>query len=172
MRIATCTEADLVLLERYLPTGHNNAHAYHFGRQQAGEVEYLIAWIDDVPVGQGVITWGGFLEEAVRSAIQDCPEIGYLGVEQHCRGKGVGSALVGVAEGCIAARGFGLAGLGVGTDNPRAKRLYERLGYRDTSMRCESRYTWYDDAGVGHDFTETNLYLVKDLSARVPSSSV
>jgi ribosomal protein S18 acetylase RimI-like enzyme len=165
MRISTCTEADLAALERHLPTGRNNAHAYHFGRQQAGDVEYLIAWIGDVPVGQAVVTWAGFQEEAVRDAVPDCPAIGYLGVDQGQRGRGVGSGLVAAAEERITARGFRRAGLGVGTENPDAMRLYERLGYRDTSVRCESRYTWYDEAGVGHDVTETNLYLVKDLDA-------
>jgi len=163
MRIATCAEADLDLLERHLPTGRNDAHAYHFGCQRAGEVEYLIAWIDDVPVGNCVITWAGFREDAPRAAFPDCPAIGYLHVGQTWRGNGVGSAVVGAAESRIVARGLRQAGLGVGIDNPGAARLYERLGYRDTSLQCESRYTWHDDEGVGHEMAETNLYLVKDL---------
>lgn len=164
MRIATCAAADLAALNLHMPTGRNDVHNYHFGRQQAGGVEYLIAWIDDIPVGQGVITWAGSGEEAVRTAVPNCPEIGYLHVEQTRRGEGVGTALVSAAERSIAARGFRLAGLGVGTDNPRAARLYERLGYRDTSVRYESRYTWFDESGAGHDRTEANLYLAKDLS--------
>lgn len=168
MRIATCAEADLAALDRHMPTGRNDVHSYHFGRQQAGEVEYLIAWIDDdIPVGQVVVTWIGSLEEVVRTAVPDCPEIGYLHVEQARRGEGVGTALIGAAERSIATRGFRLAGLGVGTDNPRAARLYERLGYRDASVHYESRYTWFDASGVGHDLIEANRYLVKDLSAPV-----
>lgn len=147
-----------------MPTGRNDVHAYHFGRQQTGEVEYLIAWIDAVPVGHAVITWDGSREEPVRTAVPDCPEIGYLHVEQSRRGEGVGSALVGAAEDCIVARGFPLAGLAVGAENPRAAQLYERLGYRDTSVRYLSRYTWFDESDVGHDVTEANLYLVKELS--------
>lgn len=168
MRVATCAEADLPFLEQYLPSGRNDVHAYHFGCQQSGDVEYLIAWIHDVPVGHGVITWAGFLEESVRTALPDCPAIGYLHVEQAHRGKGVGSAIVGAAEERIVARGFRRAGLGVGIDNPQAARLYERLGYRDTSVRCEYQYTWFGEAGVGHDVTETSRYLVKELPSVSP----
>ncbi len=165
MRITTCTEADLAVLERCLPTGRNDAHAYHFGRQRAGEVEYLIAWVGEAAVGQAVVTWAGFREEAVRLAVPECPEIGFLGVEQARRGQGVGSALVSAAEERVAGRGFRRAGLGVEIGNVDALRLYRRLGYQDTPVRCESRYTWYDAVGVGHDVTETNQYLVKDLSS-------
>ncbi|AEV84249.1 N-acetyltransferase GCN5 [Actinoplanes sp. SE50] len=163
MRTATCVEADLASLERHLPTGRNNAQAYHFQRQQTGEIDYLIAWLDDVPVGQAVITWAGFLDERVRAAVRGCPEIGWLGVAPARRGRGVGIALLQSAESRIAARGLRMSGVGVATDNPRAARLYERLGYRDTSMSSESRYTWYDDADIGHDIVETTNFLVKDL---------
>ncbi|MBR7838501.1 GNAT family N-acetyltransferase [Actinospica durhamensis] len=155
------------MLERYLPTGRNDVHTYHFGCQQADEAAYLIAWSEEAAVGHVVVTWAGFREEPARLAVPQCPAIGYLQVTPASRGKGVGSALVGAAEACIAARGFRRAGLAVGIDNPAAARLYQRLGYQDTSVRCESQYTWYDDAGVGHDVTEMNLYLAKDLSGLI-----
>jgi hypothetical protein len=50
-RVATCAETDIDALEHHLPSGRNDAHAHHFARRQAGEAEYLIAWVDDVPVG-------------------------------------------------------------------------------------------------------------------------
>lgn len=114
LRIATCAESDIDALERHRPSGRNDVHAYHFGRQQTGETEYLVAWADDVAVGSIVITWAGFRQDAPRWAT-----------------------------------------------NPGATRLYERLGYRDTGIRCESRYTWYDDEGIGHEMVETDRYLVR-----------
>ena len=164
MRIATCTEADLSPLERHLPTGRNNAHAYHFARQKSGDVEYLIAWIDDVPVGHGLINWVGFRDDAPRAAYPECPEISNLGVDQAWRGTGIGSALIAEAEARIRARGFRRAGLGVGVENPDAARLYARLGYRDTELRCESRYSWYDSDDVCHDVVEIDAFLVKELA--------
>jgi ribosomal protein S18 acetylase RimI-like enzyme len=84
---------------------------------------------------------------------------------------GVGTALVRAAERSICAHGFRQSGLGVEIDNGGATRLYERLGYRDTAVRCEIRYTWYDDSDVGRDVTETTLYLVKDLAEVVSPGS-
>jgi predicted N-acetyltransferase YhbS len=45
------------------------------------------------------------------------------------RSSGIGSALVEEAERRVAERGFSRIGLAVGVDNPRARVLYERLGY-------------------------------------------
>ena len=165
MRITTCTAADLSVLERHLPTGKNNAHAYHFSRQKKGEAEYLIAWIDDIPVGYALINWNGFRDDEPRAAYPGCPAISNLGVDEAWRGKGIGSALIASAEERIAARDFRQSGLGVGVENPDAARLYARLGYRDTSLRCESRYSWYDNDDVCHEVVETDMYLVKDLPA-------
>ena len=163
MRIATCTEADLVPLELHLPTGRNKAHAHHYTRQASGAAEYLVAWADDVPVGYGLINWAGFRDEPPRAAHPACPEISNLGVTEAWRGKGIGTALLTAAEARILARGFQQAGLGVDEGNPDAARLYERLGYRDTTLRSEMQYTYYDRDDVPHDMTETVRFLVKDL---------
>ncbi|HTJ69799.1 MAG TPA: GNAT family N-acetyltransferase [Actinospica sp.] len=163
MRITTCTEGDLGPLETHLPTGRNDAHAYHFGQQQSGEAEYLIAWLDDAPVGTAVIEWPGFRFDAARAAYPDCAEITNLHVHTSHRGHGIGTALLAAAESRIAARGLRQAGLGVGVENPDAARLYLRLGYQDTHIHAESRYTWYDADDVAHDVTEVDTHLVKDL---------
>jgi mycothiol synthase len=51
-----------------------------------------------------------------------------LGVGQAWRGRGIGSALVAAAVGIWCAAGVRRAGLTVASDNPRARRVYERLG--------------------------------------------
>jgi ribosomal protein S18 acetylase RimI-like enzyme len=55
------------------------------------------------------------------------------------RGRGIGTALMAAAEECVCSRGFGAIVLGVEDSNPRALRLYERLGY-ETFATDEFRY--------------------------------
>ena len=46
------------------------------------------------------------------------------------RGQGIGTMLIREAEVLTAEQGFGWATIAAAKDNPRARRLYERLGYR------------------------------------------
>ena len=58
---------------------------------------------------------------------------------------GIGTRLVRAAEAALRARGFSIAVIAAGKDNPRARQLYERLGY----------YTFSDDPGVWY-FQDSN----------------
>ena len=53
-----------------------------------------------------------------------------LRVRDGWRGRGIGRALVAAAERAAASAGAWEAELAVAADNPRARELYERLGYR------------------------------------------
>jgi ribosomal protein S18 acetylase RimI-like enzyme len=46
------------------------------------------------------------------------------------RSRGIGTALMTAAERLVRSRGYGAIVLGVEDSNPRARRLYERHGYR------------------------------------------
>jgi ribosomal protein S18 acetylase RimI-like enzyme len=165
MLIRLCADTDIDLLERHMPTGRGEVHAFHLARQQTGASEYLVAWHDGTtPIGYGVINWTGFRDEQARTAFPACPEISNLGVDEPFRGQGVGTALIHEAERRAAARGFARVGLGVATDNEAAARLYLRLGYVDTGMAAECRYTYYDGDDVAHDVVEVDRYLVRDLT--------
>src|SRR5690606_32886261 len=63
------------------------------------------------------------------------PEIGSLEVVPARRGDGIGSLLVAAAEQRVRERGGTAAAIVVAQDNRDARRLYERLGYRDTGAR-------------------------------------
>lgn len=60
------------------------------------------------------------------------------------QGMGIGTLLIAVAEQRIRKRGLAIAELGVEDNNPRARMLYERLGYRE--VRRESASWNVEDA--------------------------
>lgn len=69
-----------------------------------------------------------------------------LAVRDGWRSLGVGTALIRALESRLAAHGVRTAELWVEHDNPDARRLYERLGYRAAGERTDSWET--DDGGV------------------------
>lgn len=130
------TMADLGALAWSGPRGHLSDMALQLQRVPADEVDYVVACppsrlpiakcgIDYVPVpGTGTI-W----QVAVHPALQSL---------------GIGTALMAYAEQRIRARGLTTARLGVETVNPRARRLYESLGY---VAQEEMPDYWMTDAG-------------------------
>ncbi|WNI24981.1 GNAT family N-acetyltransferase [Streptomyces sp. ITFR-16] len=90
-------------------------------RARRGEVDYLAVCLPSgAPVAIGGVDYrvkegaGTLWQLAVHPALQSC---------------GIGTFLIEAAEQRIAARGLRRAELGVEEDNPRARALYERLGY-------------------------------------------
>jgi ribosomal protein S18 acetylase RimI-like enzyme len=116
------------LLPRDLPActwSGSATHLRHVERELAraaqGEVDYLaVCTAVDLPVAIGGIDYevsreaGTLWQLAVLPALQSC---------------GLGTLLVRAAEQRIRDRGLRRAELAVEEDNPRARALYERLGY-------------------------------------------
>jgi ribosomal protein S18 acetylase RimI-like enzyme len=71
---------------------------------------------------------------------------------------GIATMLIGIGEQRVRSRGLGFAALGVEDDNPLARRLYERLGYR-AAGRQQASWDVEDDVGVirPHETTLTIL---------------
>ncbi|MCR8944052.1 GNAT family N-acetyltransferase [Streptomyces sp. OUCMDZ-4982] len=95
--------------------------AAQLDRARSGEVDYLaVCAAADIPVAKGGVDYqvkegvGTLWQLAVHPALQSC---------------GIGTFLVEAAELRIRGRGLRQAELGVEEDNPRARALYERLGY-------------------------------------------
>lgn len=170
MLIRECSEMDIDALDRFLPTRPpRQVHAEHFALQKAGRWTYIVAWDEDVPVGVGVIRWEGWSDETARATVPDCPELTNLQVHEARRRSGVGTALIEAAEELVRARGFSRIGVEVADDNPKAAKLYARLGYADTGLRSESRYMYPDDSGVPREMVEYNALLVKALAPGIES---
>ncbi|WP_412540745.1 GNAT family N-acetyltransferase [Longispora sp. K20-0274] len=103
------------------------------------EVEYLAACPpSDVPLGKGGIDYavtpsaGTLFQLAVHPAVQSC---------------GIGGLLVATAEQRIRARGLSAAELAVEESNPRARALYERLGYVAYGRKPDA----WDEDGVRYE---------------------
>lgn len=158
------TDADLPALERTLQGG--SAHAHHRGQARLGRRDHLLAVdADGTPLGTAHVRWAGFGQEDERAAAPHLPEIAGVGVHPEHRSRGVGSALLAEAERRIARLGHPASALGVAVDNPRARALYERRGYRDTGHRSEITYRYTDDEGLTREASETNAILTRPSAA-------
>ncbi|MET8325199.1 N-acetyltransferase [Streptomyces sp. NPDC005181] len=100
---------------------HLASVARQLERARLGEVDYLaVCPSTDIPVAKGGVDYrvkegvGTLWQLAVHPALQSC---------------GIGTFLVEAAELRIRNRGLWQAELGVEENNPRARALYERLGY-------------------------------------------
>ncbi len=103
MEVRLCTDEDLEVLERDLPTGVGRVHQKHLLRAQRHEVSYFGAWDGsgrsrsdgERAVGTGVIVWTPSRPDRVHG--EDCDataEIAHLQVHPASRGRGVGTALI------------------------------------------------------------------------------
>jgi ribosomal protein S18 acetylase RimI-like enzyme len=109
-------------------------------RADRGEIDYLVVCPPSgLPVAVGGIDYtlsagaGTLYQLAVHGALHSC---------------GTGTLLIGAAEQRIRARGLLRAELAVEQNNPRARALYERLGYVAYSSRPEEWGEQADDGSV------------------------
>ncbi|WP_126639644.1 GNAT family N-acetyltransferase [Embleya hyalina] len=116
------------LLPRDLPACTWSGSATHLrhveralARRAIGEVDYLAVCTPvDLPVAIGGIDY---------RTRRDAGTLWQLAVHPALRSCGLGTLLVRAAERRISERGLHIVELAVEEDNPRARALYERLGY-------------------------------------------
>jgi GNAT superfamily N-acetyltransferase len=99
--------------------------------QEAGGGVLLVAWLDGGPVGDVFVNLGPADEPEVRRHLPGVPTLVHLEVLGPRQRRGIGTALVRAGEDTARRLGHDRIALGVGLDNPGARRLYERLGYID-----------------------------------------
>ncbi|MGH7143955.1 MAG: GNAT family N-acetyltransferase [Planctomycetota bacterium] len=160
---------DLAAVERAMPFGGTDKHAQRLRLQAAGEATYLVAWQGQRPVGHGFIQWRPTRSEYPQlSGLRDCPDLEDLMVLEEYRGRGIGTALLTRSLALARRRGFRRFGLSVGvTDNPRARALYERMGFVNAGIEpYEEQYDFVDAAGRPQRWREICVYLVKALDTR------
>lgn len=166
VHITECRDEDVALLVTYLPSPYADSvgsRPRRFARQVAGTSTFLVAWLDDRPVGTGEVLWSGCWEPEVRTVLADCPEINGPDVAEAVRSRGIGTALIRHAEQLAVERGRRSIGLGVDEHgNPRAAALYTRLGYRPV-IRYVGHWSYTDHAGIEHTVEDRGVFLAKDL---------
>jgi ribosomal protein S18 acetylase RimI-like enzyme len=107
-----------------------------------------LMWVADLP-GKGII--GQVFVQLISSRIElaDGKHRAYIygfRVRPEYRNAGLGAYMLQNTEVDLERRGFSIITLNVGQNNPAARRLYERLGYRVTSTD-PGRWSYLDEQG-------------------------
>lgn len=103
--------------------------AQAFEQYRRGEA---VLWVADLP-GVGIIAQAFVQLDSRRSELADGDQRAYLygfRVRETFRNRGIGSKMLQAIEDDLQRRGYRSVTLNVGRDNPDARRLYERQGYR------------------------------------------
>ncbi len=170
VRIRPIAAEDLAIVEERVAFdwAAPRKHRERFERQERGEVSYLVAWdeLDEkLPVGHLLLKWRGTADEPMAPNIKDCPDLEDLFVIPDYRSCGIGTRLLECGEQAASERGHARIGLGVGVDNPRARSLYLRLGYRETGTgQYETGGVYIDRDGSEKSWSEVCIYLTKQLN--------
>jgi len=99
--------------------------------QASGTGDGLVAWLGERPVGNLFVWRAEPYEERVRHHLGHTPTLTHLEVTPSAQRQGIGTALIQAGERMLADLGYPRVGLGVGVNNDNARRIYDRLGYRD-----------------------------------------
>jgi ribosomal protein S18 acetylase RimI-like enzyme len=82
------------------------------------------------------VIWRGLrMERIVKPAVEGVAYIGHVTVAPQCRGQGIGRAMLGHLLHHAREDGYARAALDVADTNPRARALYEGLGFRVVETR-------------------------------------
>jgi ribosomal protein S18 acetylase RimI-like enzyme len=153
--IREATESDLPALEWEGEYRHFRA-LFRTSLMEArlGQRALLLAEQDRRLIGQLFVHLGGGVGGT-----------GYLyafRVRPEVRNRGIGTRLIEEAELLLRRRGCRRAVISVGKDNPGARRLYERLGYR-VCAEDPGQWSFVDDQGETRQVSEPSYVLEKRL---------
>jgi GNAT superfamily N-acetyltransferase len=123
--------------------------------RQGGRGTYLVAWEGEEPLAHAHISWTG-----TRLGV---PEIQDVFVREDSRRRGLGTAVTLAAEQVVRARGHTRISLGTSIDNEAARRLYGKLGYRDSGAEPLRVHGTIMIRTGPLEVDDTLIYLVKDL---------
>ena len=150
LTVSDLTPADLPLIAWSGSATHLESVTRALERVPSGEVEYLAV---RAPDGQ-IVAKGGIDYKQHAQA----PTMWQLATRTELQSRGIGTLLIQTMEDRMRARGFKRAMVGVEHNNPRARLLYERLGYKTCGTEHAS---WERLDEHGHRFLyETEVILL------------
>ena len=164
--IKKAEENELDVLVRQFSPRNPQFQYNRYDVQRKGEGIYLIAWHNQTPIGHFLLIWSGprdiFVEKHVDIRNRAYLEAGYT-IEEF-QNKGVGTAIIQMAEKLAKERGCLFIGLEVGVENPNAKRLYKALGFKEWEYG-DFQISWEYRDHVGNKGIETEqvVYMEKIL---------
>lgn len=134
-----------------------------FERQAAGLGIVLVAEVGGRPVGDVYLSCEPASEPELRAYLVDLPALVHLEVAGSHRRRGVASRLVAAAEAEARRRGAMAVYLGVEPGNTGARRLYDRLGYREWEHGLVPTGWWVEQEGRVVEHRTTIHVLIKRL---------
>ena len=149
------------------PARNAATHSARLNLQDNGTVVYLIAWIDDTPVGHGMLLWNGPTGSPKQHIDQLYPYVEDLWVRTDLRSRGIGARIMAEMVMLAIAHGYKAVSLSVGVDNGRAIDLYKRMGFTPTrtpKFTLSGMVTASD--GETHFWSERCQYMLKSLDYR------
>jgi ribosomal protein S18 acetylase RimI-like enzyme len=156
------TRADLPKLEWYGQYTHfRTVFRRTFSEQEQRRRLMLIADCGDFPIGHIFVQLNNRRSWDNRTR-------GYLyslRVMEMFRGKGIGTRLVAEAETMLRELGYTWATIAAAKENPRARRLYERIGYK-IFTEDEGEWSYIDHEGKIRNVHEPCWVLEKKLTVR------
>ncbi len=149
------------------PARNAATHRARLNLQDDGILVYLIAWIEDTPVGHGMLLWNGPTGSPKQHINRPCPYVEDLWVRNDLRSRGIGARILAEMTMMAIAHGSSAVALSVGVDNGRAINLYKRMGFATTqtpTFTLSGMVTASD--GETHFWTERCQYMLKSLNYR------
>ena len=165
MVIRPVTESDLPDLEwkgEYQHFRRLYAEAFHMMQNKKA-----ILWVAVLP-GVGLIGQLFVQLSSGRNELANGSTRAYIygfRIKPDYQNHGIGTQMMQIAEKDLAQRGFQWITLNVGRDNPGARRLYERLGFRVVANE-PGRWSYQDDQGMIRQVNEPAWRMEKRLAAR------
>lgn len=159
-------ESQLEKLNETFRSEFDRTHADDLRDQSVGDKLFLVAWLDEEPVGHALVRWLGPRYEVPKKLYPDCPEIYRLGVAPPHQSQGIGTAIIKKCEEAALKKGYRSIGMGTDPDMPIAGNLYYQLGYKKSkAVRYDGSYKRRMDDGSVVTIPDETTFLIKDLRA-------
>jgi ribosomal protein S18 acetylase RimI-like enzyme len=157
-------QSDLPKLEWYGQYTHfRRVFQRAYEDQLAGRRLMLLADVNGWPIGQVFMQL-----ESLDDMLASSGRRGYLyslRVMDAFQRQGLGTALIREAESILISRNYGSVSIAAAKDNPGARRLYERLGFR-VFMEDSGRWQYIDHEGHTRQVIEPCWVLEKQLDSQ------